>query len=282
MTDLSPGFWRRGGLAFFICGLVLCVASVGLLVAHTRVFSEKRNTAVMIGTILPELKTRVAILAANTEAEQIFEKNALTSSEEQAAIFVLPENPSGTRVARVLQQIVNSINKKTKADPVSISKISFAHNAANFGSIKTLSGSIMLSGNYQSVARLLQILFFSGDMMVKDALSGDIRDEILLAVESSAPMSLPAAENFLYMDFLQYASDPDGYENQMVRDMPARTAVEIKTALLESGVSRIRAALSPVASDLLDGNAWPLPLMRVDYVSRQGQIWKIDFTVFGR
>ena len=98
MTSVKSFPYRRIlGVTLFAAGIICGGIACGLLVIHTQTFSLKRDSAVMIGTTLPELKSSVALLDANMQAEQLFAENALASREEQASVFVLPDGPAASR-----------------------------------------------------------------------------------------------------------------------------------------------------------------------------------------
>lgn len=281
MAESTARFRRHIGLGLFITGVVLCVAAVGLLVSYTRVFSEKRNTAVMIGTMLPELKSRVEILAANVEAEQAFQNDALAAREEQAAVYVLPENFPETRAVRSIQDIAGTLTKDAEV-AVSVESLTFDPKPVDHGSIKTLGGKLNLKGSYQAVARFLQILEFSGEMMLKDVFSSVFRDDFLRQIEAIAPLSLKAAEDFMYLDILQYAASPDKSEQRMLQDIPVQNLADTRAFILENGAAKVRLAFDGIAPGLHDRDVWPLPLMRIDQIQRDGDKWTVGFTLFSR
>ena len=66
----------------FVVGVVSVLAGCGLLVKHIQAFGPKRDMAVLIGSALPELRSRVAILNANVEAETLFGMDTFAAREE--------------------------------------------------------------------------------------------------------------------------------------------------------------------------------------------------------
>ncbi len=280
--DKSQSLLRQyGGSAFFGAGIVLCAAAIGLIVSHARLFSEKRDTAVMVGTSLPEQRSEVALLSANVEAEQAFQRDALVAKEEQASVYVLPDASPVPRAVRSIQETVLALAQDGK-ETIALEQLSFDENISEHGSYKSLSGSFVLRGTFQSVARFLGILSFSGDMILKDALPADSEQAFLKQVEASAPLSLRSAEDFLYLDLLQYASNPDLAEQRMLKDMPSEVASDVRSFILQSGAADVRGALSKVAKRLAERTIWPLPLLRVDHVIRDGNKWTVNVTLFGR
>lgn len=280
MTEFFSRQRRAAGLTAFVVGAMLTVAACGVLVSHTRLFSQKRDTAVMIGTTLPELKSEVALLAANTEAEQLFIESALESREELADAYMLPVTSPGPRLADVTNELARALSDQTKS-PVNVAKIAFDQ-PEDKGSYKATPAHLTLKGSFQSVARFLGILGFSGDMMVKDVLSADTQADFLTRTERAAPLSLKEAEDFLYLDLLSYAAEPDIRESRLFKDMSTDAIAEIRALLLQNGLAEVRTAFGGVAAELKEAKAWPMPLTRIDGVERNGEMWTVSVTVFGR
>jgi hypothetical protein len=119
-------------------------------------------------------------------------------------------------------------------------------------------------------------------MMLKDVIVPDAQEAFLKQVEANAPLSLRAAEDFLYLDLLQYAATPDQMDQHLLRDMRTDVAQDIKAFLLENGIAAIRSAFDRIAPRLRDQKIWPLPLLRVDSVVRDGEKWTMELTLFSR
>ncbi len=263
----------------FLLGLTLAALATGILASHTRLFSQKRDTAVMVGTELPELKSSVALLRASVEAERYFAAEAGTAREEQASVFILPDNSPVSRTVSAMQELAAAIGTD---GGLALDKLTFDAKPVDSGSVKSLAGHAVLRGSYQGVGKLLAVLGFSGDMMVRDVLSVEVQEAFLRHVEAASPASLKAAEDFLYLDLVQYASDPDSFEQRMLRDVSVDAAADIRAILLEGGLMQTRSALGGVAQSLKKGEAWPLPLLSVTRLSRAGDAWTLDFNVFSR
>ncbi len=258
----------------------MSVIACGLLVNHTRTFTLKRDTAVMIGTTLPELKASVALLSANMQAEQRFAENALGAREEQATVYVLPTGQAAARAVQSLNAIASALT--SAGGTVAVSRLTFAPASVDRGSIRTLGADLQLTGNFRSVARFLGILGYSGTMMVRDALSDEATDTFLRQMETLSPLSLNAAENFLYTDLLAYAAAPDQAEQLMLSDLAAEAQADIRSFLLQAGLARIRSAFSGIAPDLRDLRVWPLPLVSVQSMTRNGDQWNVALMFYRR
>ncbi len=262
------------GIASCIAGLLLTIASCGLLASHASLFSQKRDTAVMIGTQLAELKTSVALLAVTVDAEQMFAEQSLAAREEQAAVYVLTEGSPAPRTVKVLQAL-------TQALGITLSRLTFDA-ADDHESYKTSKAHMTVRGSFQQVSRLLAITNFGGDMVVRDVLPVAAQDAFLRQVEAVAPLSLKSAEDFLYGDLMQYAAEPDKHEQQMLDNVPTAVLSDIRATLLSAGLADVRTAFSGIAEQLFADALWPMPLLSVDSLSRNGDVWTIDFIVFSR
>ncbi len=276
----SPHLRRTFFIGLFLAGVALGAIACGLLVMHTRTFSLKRDTAVMIGTTLPELKSRVALLAANRQAEQLFSENAMAAREEQASVFVLPSGPAASRAVTALQEIAAAITKA--GGSVTVQSVVFDSSPQNFGSFKTVTAHVKIKGDMESVSRLFAVLAFSGDMMIRDVFSDDIAERFLTLVEASAPLSLKRAEDFLYLDLLQYAGDPDRSEEEMLMDMSSDAQADIRSFVLQNGLAAVRGSLGDIAMSLKDKAVWPLPLLRVQGAEKEGDVWIADLVFYRR
>ena len=280
---ISNDFLRRQEfcIGFFIVGVLLSVTACGLLAVHASSFSLKRDTAVMIGTTLPELRSAVALLSANSQAEQLFAQNALSAREEQAAAYILPEGPAASRAVEALRTIASTLAQSMETEGV-LERLAFDQNIVHHGSYKTVRGELHLKGDFRFVARFLTILSFSGDMMIRDALTDSESREFLRRIETLAPLTLRIAEDFLYTDLLQYAASPDQIEQILFKELPVDAQADIKTLLLTSGLAAVRTSFQHIALSLNARRVWPLPLLRVNALTRDGEQWIIDLTFYRR
>lgn len=267
------------GVSCFTIGLLLIASACGIVASHARLFSQKRDTAVMIGTQLPTLKSTVAILAASVAAEQMFSSQALAAREEQASVYILPQSSPGPRVVSTLQELALALGK---TGSLKVEKLTFDPKFIDEGSIKKLPVHLTVRGSLQDVARLLTILGFGGDMMVRDTVSAMDQERFLHQVEASAPLSLSAAEDFLYLDLIEYAANPDGYEQKMLKDMPVDIASALRANLLSAGLADVRSAFQGMASSLRERNLWPMPLFDVQSVTRDKDLWTVELLTYGR
>ncbi len=277
-TKFSPS--RIARISGFVVGILLSVTACGLLAVHAGSFSLKRDTAVMIGTTLPELRSAVVLLRANREAEQFFTQHALASLEEQASVYVFPDVPSASRAILSVQTIVQSLPPACRS--LKLASLSFDPVTVDLGAYTTVRASMQMTGSYRCVARLLAILSFSGHMMVRDVLPSSTADALLATVESQSPLSLKTAEDFLFMDLLSYALQPDIAEASLFRDLSTAVKADLTGLLASSPLSVLRAAFDAVDASRFDHTVWPLPLLSVQHIVREGDLWTIDLQLYRR
>lgn len=263
----------------FIVGILLSIAACGVLASYVGLFSQKRDTAVMIGTQLPELKTSVALLSASVDAERIFASQALAAREEQASVYILPDGSPAPRTVTMLQEISRTLGEN---GDFTLEKLTFDGESKDEGSFTTLTARAVFRGSFQKTARMLAILGFGGDMMVRDTLSPEDQSTFLRLIEATAPASLRRAEDFLYLDLMQYAAEPDKSEQRMLEDVPNAAISDIRAVLLDAGLASVRSAFDGIASGLFEKGLWPMPLMKVRSLERSGDRWTVEFAVFGR
>jgi hypothetical protein len=268
------------GVTLFGVGIVLSVIACGLLVAHVRTFSLKRDTAVMIGTMLPALKSSVALLQANRQAEQFFAEHALPAREEQASVYVLPDGPVAVRTIRVFSEIALAV--KRSGGDLAILTITFDDSPRSADGHKTVGGHLTLRGDASSVARFLAILSYSGDMMVRDVLDDEKSGQFLQQVQATSPMALKRSADFLYLDLMEYAADPNQAENLMLEDVPAASRADLRSLVLRGGLAQVRAAFDGIAQELSSKNIWPLPLTAIASVVQNGDQWSVDLIFYRR
>ncbi len=279
MADKKIARRRPAQILSFVLGIMLVVASCGVLAKHAQLFSEKRDTAVMVGTQLPELKSTVALLEASVGAERLFADRALAAREEQASAYVLPKDSPVARVVSAVQETVLGL----KGDgPLALQSIAFDRAPEDHGSVKTMHGTVVLKGRFTDIAAVLTVLGYGGDMMIRDVLPIADQQAFLRDVEGSAPLTLKGAEDFLYLDLIEYASAPDKSEERLVADAPTDVMLSVRSTLLQAGLASVRAALGPVAQALKTHELWPLPLVRIDAFSRSGDLWTVKVTTFSR
>lgn len=266
-------------LTAFCTGLVLFMVACGVIASHARLFTQKRDTAVMIGSQLPVLKSTVALLSASVDAERAYSLQALAAREEQASAYILPGVSPVSRVVSALQEIVIGLDR---GDELTLESQTFASTPKDTGSIKETSGTVVLQGSFRAVAELLMVIGYGGDMMVRDVLSVEDQQKFLEQVEVSAPLSLQAAEDFLYLDLVEYASSPDSAEQSILPDAQPDVVDAVRSFLLQAGLAGVRSALSHVAPHLKERKLWPLPLMRVQSIVRDGNRWTVQMIAYSR
>lgn len=271
---------RTLSVTLFFGGLVLSILASGVLALHARSFSLKRDTAVMIGTTLPELRASVDLLAANRQAALFFEQHGQRAREEQASVYVLPDTPSGARAVSALQAIVSALQGTQTT--LSLERITMDPAPVDRGEFKTLRAELVLRGDYAAVSRFLSVLDFSGRMMIRDVLTDEASTSFLKQINAIAPLSLKAAEDFLFADLVAYAAEPDRIEQDMFKDVPLEAQPEIRAFLLASGLGAVRLSLSDIAPALRSKNVWPLPLLSVNALRREGERWTMDLVLYRR
>lgn len=273
---------RLPGIVFFIMGVVMTVISAGILLSHTRLFGLKRDTAIMIGTELPALQSKVTLLAAAVEAERVFTEQALASREELASSYIFPSGSPASRVVTSIQEIFSAVSILPGNESLVPPDIIVTKTPIEEKDFKAFPGTLQLRGSFAPVSRMLGVLSYGGQMMVRDVLSTETEQAFLAAVESVSPLALSGAEDFLYLDLLEYASNPDTSEQKFLRDIPTIHLPNIRALVLEGGLAEVRIALSPVAVHLKEKRIWPLPIVRIERVTREGDSWNVDFVAFGR
>ncbi len=265
------------GIGLFLLGVILTVIACGVLGNSTGLLSRKRNTALTVGTTLPELSSSVTLLRATVAAERAFTEQSLLSQEEQAQAYVLSDHSPVPRFVGSAQAIVSAIG-----GGLAIEKIAFDNPVPAEKGIRTYAGHIVLRGTYQDVSRFLGILDLSGKALIRDVLPQETTQSFLKIVEESSPLALKDAVRFLYTDLFAYAAAPDQAEKQALRDLPASVLPDVRSLLLQGGLSQIRSSLSSVASSIHGADTWPLPLVTVTHVDRAGERWTVEVVVRGR
>jgi len=268
-------------MTLFVLGILFTILACGLIASHVRTFSLKRDTAVMVGTALPELRTSVSLLRSSVEAERLFARQARAAREEQADAFVFPLSSPVPRAVLTFEQLSLALRDASDGH-FSLLSLSFPSKTENHGTHKTLGGVAVFDGSFQDVSRLLGALSMAGDMMVRDALAPGVEAEFLRMISTDDPMTLKAAQDFLYLDLLTYALTPDIVEQGALSGVSDALRPDIRQMLLMGGLSDVRAGLSPVAKRLKERNIWPLPLIEVTNVSRKGKRYTVGLNVLSR
>lgn len=272
---------RLSQIVMFACGMLLAFLACGLLASHARSFSVKRDTAVMIGVSLPELRSSVALFSANREAERFFSENGESAREEQAEVYVLPNAPSATRTVSVFQSIASALMKEGKVAGT-VSTVTFEKNPVDHGTFKTLGVHLELTGDFRFLARFLSVLSYGGTMMIRDVLSDAAAADFLKQVNLSSPLSLKAAADFLYTDLIEYAAKPDAAEQELLKDIPIDVQSQLRSFMLSSGLASVRNSLSSIALSLRDAHSWPLPLLSVQNFRQDGKKWIVELRLYRR
>lgn len=272
---------QKQNVLLFVVGCVSIILASGIVAEHVRSFGLKRDTAVMIGLSLPELKNSVALLRSSVEAERVFARQARAAREEQAAAYVLPATSPVPRAVLAIEQLSLALRDSSNG-AFTLMSLSFPAKIENHGTHKTLAGIALIDGSFQNVARLLGAFSMAGDMMVRDAISLETEEAFLRQVGVDEPLALKAAQDFLYLDLLEYASAPDIAEQGALSSVSDAVRPDLHALLLEGGLAAVREGLSPVASRLKERKVWPLPLVEVTSVSRKGTRYTVGLRLLSR
>lgn len=279
-TTLLPNRQTQNVILFAV-GCVSIILASGIIAEHVRSFGLKRDTAVMIGTSLPNLKNSVALLRSSVEAERVFARQARAAREEQAAAYVLPATSPVPRAVLAIEQLSLAL-RDSSSGKFTLMTLSFPAKTENHGTHKTLAGSALLEGSFQNVARLLGAFSMAGDMMVRDALSIETEEAFLRQVGADEPLALKSAQDFLYLDLLEYASAPDIAEQGALSSVSDAVRPDLHALLLEGGLAAAREGLGPVASRLKERKVWPLPLIEVTSIVRKNDRFTVGLRLMSR
>jgi Tfp pilus assembly protein PilN len=261
----------------FAIGVILVAVALVLLTQFAASFSEKQTMAMTIGSELPALRSKVAMLDASVEAQRIYGGDADASREEQAQVYILPDEFDTAKAVRSLQEVALALEDGIKLDGVT-----FAKDPIDSGTLQALPATVTIHGTAKQVARFLRVLDLSGKFTVRDALTAETVTKLLTQFEEVSPLSLKQAEQFLYVDLIVYASNPDEAESRMLKDINPSAAIDIRSFLLKSGLSDIRSILSDIALPLKDKRIWPLPLIKVLTVEQTGDKWVVGVELLKR
>lgn len=263
--------------AALAAGCLLTAAAIAILQNHVATFSVKRDEAIAIGTELPMLRSKVALLEASVEAQRIYAGEGNASREEQAQAYILPDQFDTAKAVRAFQEIVLAL--KTG---ITLESVTFAQNPVDRGTLKALPVTLVLRGDPLQAARFLRVLDFSGRFTVRDALAPGAVTQLLNTIEEVSPLSLRYAEEFLYADLIAYASDADKAEDRLLKDVNPSAAMDIRASLLKAGLGDARSILSDIALPLKDKRIWPLPLTSIASVEQVGERWTVGLELLRR
>lgn len=272
---------QTSGSALFGLGVLMIILSCGFIASHVRTFDVKRDTAVMIGTALPELRTSVALLRSSVEAEQLFARQARAAREEQASAYVFPSGSPVSRAVLTIEQLALALRDASNGRFTLVS-IGFPSQTQNHGTHKSLDGTAVFRGSFQDTARLLGVFSMAGDMMVRDALSPGTEEKFLTLIGEDEPLALKAAQDFLYLDLLEYALSPDIAEQGALSAVSDALRPDLRQLLLIGGLSDVRMGLTPVAKRLQERKVWPLPLIEVTDIVREGETYRVGLRLISR
>jgi hypothetical protein len=272
---------RHVSVSCFFVGTLCIILACGVIASHVQTFGVKRDTAVLIGTSLPKLRTSVALLRSTVEAEELFARQARSAREEQASAYILPGGSPVPRAVLTLEQLSLALRDASQGQ-FSLQSLTFASTSENRGTHKTLDGTAILRGSFQDVARLLGVLSIGGDMMVRDALMPGVEEQFLHIIGTDQPLALRAAQDFLYLDLLEYALSPDIAEQGALSGVSDAVRPDLRQMLLQGGLAEVRSALGPVATRLKERNVWPTPLIQVTSLKRQESQFTVGLRLLSR
>ncbi len=257
------------------CGVVLIVGAIALCVVESFRISEMRDTAISMAKELPELRSSNSILKGNIDSERLYGQVGKAALEEQAAAYVLPVTLDQERIRRLFQRIVDAVSE---TNPITIDRFTFGGSTQS-GALVFIPSEMVLSGSEQGVSDFIGILRWSGTFTVHDIVRGQA-ETFLKRIQAEQPLALPAAEEFLRMDLLAYASRPDQAEEDAFQDLPSNVATDVKQLLLEAGLADVRSSLKTIAPLLRSQQAWPLPLLSIEQLSFEAGKGTVRLTFF--
>lgn len=281
MRSLTMRFRQRRPILAFTGGVVLLGISTFLLVRFALASDQARQHAITVGLSLPNLRTRVSLLSASIQTEQLYLRESQAARDEQAAAYVLPVELFTPRVVNAMHGTVAALRRTRELE---LTSLTFAPVPIIVGDARQWTATVTLAGSLDSVAQFVSVLEWGSNLTVRDVLAPSVASELIMQVEQQHPASLTRALQFLSLDLLKYAADSDASENQLIRDMPETLARDVRYALLQadSGLPEVRSILSPVAADLKQRKIWPMELAKVTTLSEKNGQWTVTLGVMSR
>lgn len=278
-TMLGLSRVRLHPLAPFLVGIFLAILACGMIVSIGRSFRLSRQAAITIAAELPSIRAKVALLRAITDAEESFAATGMTSRAELAEAYILPARSPSPRLASSLSDIAAALTRA--GIPLHIDRLHIGDASDAGGNLRTYDATLSVIADEEAIARFIHLIEIGSTMMVHDVLESSVRDTVRRMTEEASPSSLPALERFFLTDILTYAIESDAREMAVVEKMPASTRDAVRAALLRGGLASVRSALHDIAAPLRTKASWPMPMMALRSIHRDGSRFLLNLTVFG-
>jgi hypothetical protein len=262
----ATSFLRRHvPTAAFVAGIATLAFSGVLIADHARAVRETQD-ALPVAQRLPGLRHRLAVLRAQLEVADLEAAVRATPEEEQLRVHVLPDSAALESVLGTFELLRDQLTADGQLQSMSAIQAGEPEPVPGMEGLQSFPLTVSFSGTDQAAETLNLFMEIAGSLTVGDVLTSVETEKLLIATEEENPVAVTALEQFLAVSLLQYARNPERYEDLLARSFGSPDFLNRLHGILEA--SRLPAARfllgGKFGGALEERHLWPLRFLTVD------------------
>jgi mannose/fructose/N-acetylgalactosamine-specific phosphotransferase system component IIB len=260
---------------------------VFLLVLHARRIHEVKEVAIPLVADIPPMEQRLNFLKEQLEVAELFSALQSGSVEEKVHIFVLPKQPDLDRILALFDVLRDTLEQDGHI--ASMSAIDVGELLEEDGLVsQTLSMDLVVKK--EGMKTLEMLVRLAGLLTVRDVLSDDAVEILLLKTEEENPSGITALEQFLSADLLRYVrGGKRSFDDQLLRSFSSPAFFEIFQSVMNTELlNEAHRALEGNLGEMLEEQKlWPLPFISLKnaHVQTEENGWhnvNLELITYGR
>jgi hypothetical protein len=252
-----------------VSGALLAFAGA-LVFTHAFTIRQVKEVGVPAAMLLPKMETRLLLLKDQLEAAELQEALRTGSAAEQLHTHVLPADLNLDRLLATFDLLRDAFQRDLLLFSLSPIHVGEPSPLPGADGIRAIPVSLEAEVSEEGMDKLMLLLRLSGAMTVSDALTPSELSSLINLTEQENPAALTVLEQFLAVDLLQYAKQPEAYESQVLRSLTSEDfEIQFTELLKHSMLAKARYLYGGSIGDLLEAhNLWPAQMLGVRNVER--------------
>lgn len=236
--------------------------SVVLISAHIHTIIQVRDVSVPIVAQLPQMERKLSALKQQVELAEMQTVNRAGSQQEKVDVYALPKETDMSRLIATFEVIRDVLKRDGVLASMSDIDVSDAD---------THILSVEFSVHEEGLQSILLLVRLAGLLTVSDVLTEQEIALLVDRVEQENPTGIIALEQFLSLDLLRYAEDPQTFEEQLKRSFTSSSFLNaFENVLRTSLLYDTKKLLGGTLGKVLEGyKLWPMQMMALDSVTVQ-------------
>ncbi|MDO8648484.1 MAG: hypothetical protein Q7R81_01750 [Candidatus Peregrinibacteria bacterium] len=268
-----------------LAGVGLLGASMLLMLVHIHAIREVKDISLPLATQLPILERRLSLLSEQIEASELHAALRQGSQEERLHVYVLPAEVDMDRLLATFEVARIALEQRGLLSSMSAIVVGEQHTVSvEDATLSALPLSFQMTVTAEGLSQFLTLMESAGLLTVGDTLTDAEIAQLFERTEAESPAGIVALEQFLTSDLLDYALEPQPFEDRLLRTFSSDAFSASFRSITQSSLLRSARELlgSGIGAELTAQKLWPLPfltMMQTAIAERDGEWYDVTFTL---